>query len=368
LGALSRTILHERKVLICVGPGGVGKTTTSAALGIEAAYDGLRTLVLTVDPARRLAHALGLTEMLPKPTEVPLPDAPGQLDAMMLDAKRTFDEVVSRHSPTEESRDRMLGNPFYQEASRSLAGCQEYMAMEELFSLATPDEYDLIILDTPPSRHALDFLDAPNRLRGFFESRTFSFFLESSSFLGKLGAGLFSKRSPVMMGMSKFVGGEAFSDLLTFLQAFHGMTEGFSERAERVDSLLRSSNVGFLVISGPDSTSMHEAEFLLKRIEQDALHLDGVLVNKVRPRYLNDAEIDELDEQIERSMDAKEGPSNALRLVRNYHHLVAADETARATLRSSLKGDCTVACAPFLSQPISDTEDMRRYARVILSQ
>ena len=146
------------------------------------------------------------------------------------------------------------------------------------------------------------------------------------------------------------------------------MTEGFSERAERVDSLLRSSKVGFIVISGPDSTSMHEAEFLLKRIEQDTLHLDGVLVNKVRPRYLNDVEIGELDEQIKRSMDVKEGPSNAMKLVRNYHNLVEADETARAALRGSLKEDCTVACAPFLSQPISDTDDMRRYARVILTR
>ena len=287
---LSLERLLSRKVLAIVGPGGVGKTTSAAALGILAARHGKRVLVLTVDPAKRLADALGVGEMMSEPTPIDLPEEfPGQLSAMMLDPKRTFDGVVQEYATDSEAKTRILDNPFYKHASQSLAGCQEYMAMEELFAISEGGEYDLIVLDTPPSKHALDFLDAPGRLRGFFESRTFGLFLDSTHVLGRVTRGLFSRFSPVMSGMSLFVGEQAFKDLLVFLRTFQGMTEGFSERAAHVDALMASSDVGFVLVCGLGSTSLHEARHLLKRISEDQLHLDGVLVNRIRVSELGTA-------------------------------------------------------------------------------
>ena len=363
LAGLSRSALMNKQVLVCVGPGGVGKTTTSAGLALEAAMEGRNVLVLTVDPARRLADALGLAEMLSSPTPISLPEhAKGRLSAMMLDPKRTFDEVIGRHAPDPGSRERLLNNPFYQEASRSLAGCQEYMAMEELFSLSSQGSYDLVILDTPPSRHALDFLDAPERLRGFFESRTFSLFMDSSSWVGKLTGKLLSERSPIMKGISKFVGGEALSDLLSFLRAFQGMTDGFSHRASRVDALLRSGQVGFIVVSGPDGTSLHEAGFLLNRIRTDRLHLDGVLINRARPRWMEEEALGEL-------MKEEDGPSTAEKQAAlAYHRIVAEDERNIARVMGELGPETPVGKVTHFAQSISDLDGLRRFAKKALGE
>lgn len=361
----STSLFENRKILVCVGSGGVGKTTTSAALGIAGAAQGKKCLVMTVDPAKRLANALGLEEMLPTPTAIELPDsfpADGSLSAMMLDAKRAFDEVIARHAPDEESRDRILMNPFYQQASASLAGCQEYMAMEELYSLSEESEYDLIVLDTPPSRHALDFLDAPERLRGFFDNKTFSIFMESSSWLGRLGAGVMSRNSPLMLGMSRVMGGDAFLDLLTFFKAFQGMTEGFSARAKSVDQLLRSEDVGFLVVCGPDGSSLHDAEYLLRRIESDHLHLDGLLINRTRERFISPEDLGEMASNTGQTVGDPELVSLAL----EYHRLVEADEESVERVTRRLAPGTPQMRIPHLNKAIADLPGLREYAERLI--
>ncbi|MFT5432691.1 MAG: anion-transporting ArsA/GET3 family ATPase, partial [Myxococcota bacterium] len=217
-------LIRTKRVLVCVGPGGVGKTTTSAAIALRASELGRRTLVLTVDPAHRLANSLGLEQFDAQEQEISqeLFAAAGltwnaPLFAMMLDTKRTFDSIVDRYAPNPETRDRILSSPFYEQASTRLSGSQEYMAMEKLFELHEADSYDLIVLDTPPTVHALDFLDAPNRLEEFMNQNTDSVRSLGARTLSKIGLGFLRANSLILRGISKFLGSEVFVEILDFL-------------------------------------------------------------------------------------------------------------------------------------------------------
>ena len=249
--------LERKEVCICAGSGGVGKTTTSAAIALGMAARGKKVAVLTIDPARRLANALGLPELGNEERRVKV-DVPGELWAMMLDAKRTFDELIEWHAPDEATRDAVLGNRIYQELSSAVAGSQEYMAMEKLHELHQDGRYDLLVLDTPPSRNALDFLDAPQRLSAFIDSRALSFFLAPSRFglkvLGR-GTGL------VFSIMQRATGIDLLKDLGEFFASFGGMTEGFRERAERVNRLLCDHRSAFVLVTSPRRDSIEEARF-----------------------------------------------------------------------------------------------------------
>jgi anion-transporting ArsA/GET3 family ATPase len=278
-------ILEGRDICICAGSGGVGKTTTAAAIATGMAARGLRVCVLTIDPAKRLADSLGLEELGnearrvdPKLFEAQGLEIEGELWAMMLDAKATFDELVARQAPDEESRDRVLDNRIYQQISNALAGSQEYMAMEKLFELHSEGEFDLLVLDTPPTRNALDFLDAPKRLTQFIEGRSLRVFMRPTG----LAARVAGRGTTVALSVLKrIVGFDLIADLAEFFNAFSGMVEGFQARARRVNRLLADPRTCFLVVCGPQGEPVDEAVYFHRKLVEAKLPFGGVIVNKV---------------------------------------------------------------------------------------
>jgi anion-transporting ArsA/GET3 family ATPase len=278
-------VLEGKEICICAGSGGVGKTTTSAAIAAGLAAQGLKVCVLTIDPAKRLADSLGLKELGnearrvdPALFEQQGVEMKGELWAMMLDAKATFDELIARQAPDEESRDRVLENRIYQQISSALAGSQEYMAMEKLFELHTEGEFDLLVLDTPPTRNALDFLDAPKRLTQFIEGRSMKMFMKPTGLAAKVAG----RGTSVILGVLKrILGFDLLSDLAEFFNAFSGMVEGFQARAKRVDKLLADPGTCFLVVCGPQGEPVNEAVYFHRKLVEAKLPFGGVIVNKV---------------------------------------------------------------------------------------
>jgi anion-transporting ArsA/GET3 family ATPase len=278
-------ILAGRDICICAGSGGVGKTTSAAAIAVGMAERGLKVCVLTIDPAKRLADSLGLRELGneaervdPALFEAHGIEMRGELWAMMLDAKATFDELVARQAPDEESRDRVLNNRIYQQISNALAGSQEYMAMEKLFELHTEGRFDLLVLDTPPTRNALDFLDAPRRLTQFIEGRSLRVFMRPTG----LAARVAGRGATVALGVLKrIVGFDLLADLAEFFNAFSGMVDGFQARAKRVNSLLADPHTCFLVVCGPQGEPIDEAVYFHRKLVEAKLPFGGVIVNKV---------------------------------------------------------------------------------------
>ena len=283
-------LIKDRRVLVCVGAGGVGKTTISATIGVAAARAGRRTLVLTVDPARRLANALGLGAFDEQVQTVGVehfaadrPDLARPLDVAMLDVKSTFDRVVRRYATSDTHYQAIIGNDFYHQASTALAGSQEYMAMERLYEIATSASYDLIVLDTPPSAHALDFLDAPKRLIALLESPAFRLLLRSFRRSHGEGGGLFRKGSLLMRGIGRFTGAEMFHGLLDFFATLSATFDGFVERARNVLALINSERTAFVIVSACDETSIHEGLFLHKRLRDEQMPVGAWVLNRVRP-------------------------------------------------------------------------------------
>jgi len=279
-------LLGDKRVLVCVGSGGVGKTTTSAALGLQAAMAGKRTLVLTIDPARRLANALGLKEFGNEATPVDLSStgATGTLSAMMLDMKRTFDDMVTEYMTDPAAQKRLRENRLYRSMSEALAGVQEYMAVSKLYDVLARGEYDLVVLDTPPTAHALDFLDAPRRFTDFLDNDALQFILKSGLVAGvsRAGFGLLNVGLGYMVKtLGKVAGIDVLKDIAEFVAAFEPLFHGFKSRAEKVNALLRSSALGFLIISAPTPTQIDEAVFFEKKLSQEKLALLGTVVNRV---------------------------------------------------------------------------------------
>jgi anion-transporting ArsA/GET3 family ATPase len=283
-------LLDARRILVCVGAGGVGKTTLSAALGLEAARRGRRALVLTIDPARRLADALGV-EVLdgaarPMPRErlaaLGVPEE-GALFAMMLDVKGTLDGLVERFAEDEETKRRILENRIYQHVSDALAGSAEYSAMEKVYEISRQESYDLIVVDTPPSQHALDFLESPQRLLEFIDSRIVKLLLHPAFSAGRFGFRVFHRSAQKVLQLVERVSGFGFlEDISDFLLAFEGMAEGFKARARNVESLLLGPQSAFVLATGATGESAHHGRTLLARLEAARVPLAGVVVNRVR--------------------------------------------------------------------------------------
>ncbi|GAA4742672.1 ArsA family ATPase [Modestobacter marinus] len=274
---------RETRIIVCCGSGGVGKTTTSAALALAAAEAGREVVVLTIDPARRLAQSLGLVELDNEPRLVETPGAPGELHAMMLDMKRTFDDVVAAHS-TPERAQVIFDNPFYQALSSSFAGTQEYMAMEKLGQLRASDRWDLVIVDTPPSRSALDFLDAPNRMSRFLDGTMIRLLTAPARAGGRagvrfVGAGflLFSRI------ISKILGGQLLNDISAFVSALDTMFGGFRERANATYELLRQPGTSFVVVAAPEPDALREASYFVDRLSTEGMPLAGLVLNRTHP-------------------------------------------------------------------------------------
>jgi anion-transporting ArsA/GET3 family ATPase len=271
------------RIAVCCGAGGVGKTTTSAALALRAAEKGRSVVVLTIDPARRLAQAMGLTELDNTPRPVPGIDvsAGGGLDAMMLDMKRTFDEVVESQAAPDKAA-QILNNPFYQALSSSFAGTQEYMAMEKLGQLHAEavrrSRWDLIVVDTPPSRSALDFLDAPERLSSFLDGRLIRLLLAPAKGPVRL---ISASMSIVTSAITKVLGGQMLRDVQTFVAAFDTLFGGFRARADETYRILKDPQTAFLVVASPESDALREAAFFVERLEEEEMPLAGLVLNRV---------------------------------------------------------------------------------------
>ncbi|MGV0749052.1 ArsA family ATPase [Mycolicibacter heraklionensis] len=283
------------RVVVCCGAGGVGKTTTAASMALRAAEYGRTVVVLTIDPARRLAQALGIDDLGNHPQRVPLPaEVPGQLHAMMLDMRRTFDEMVTQYSGPERA-EAILGNQFYQTVATSLSGTQEYMAMEKLGQLLSEDRWDLVVVDTPPSRNALDFLDAPKRLGSFMDSRLWKLLLGPGRGIGKLVAGALGL---AMKALSTVLGSQMLSDAANFVQSLDATFGGFREKADRTYDLLKRRGTQFVVVSAAEPDALREASFFVDRLSQEHMPLAGLILNRTHPMLC--------DLPIERAIDAIE--------------------------------------------------------------
>ncbi|EOM77716.1 ArsA family ATPase [Rhodococcus rhodnii] len=271
-------------VVVCCGAGGVGKTTTAAALALRAAENGRKVVVLTIDPARRLAQALGVGELDNTPRPVDLgKDATGSLHAMMLNMRRTFDDMVIEHSPADKA-EQILSNPFYQTVATSFSGTQEYMAMEKLGQLVHEGEWDLVVVDTPPSRNALDFLDAPQRLGAFLDSRMMRLFTAPGRGLTKFVAGAMGL---ALKGVSTIVGSQMLSDASAFVQSLDSMFGGFRERANRTYELLRRPGTSFMVVAAGEPDALREAAFFVDRLTDEDMPLAGLILNRTHPTLLS---------------------------------------------------------------------------------
>jgi anion-transporting ArsA/GET3 family ATPase len=274
---------RDTRIIVCCGSGGVGKTTTSAALALAAAEAGRQVVVLTIDPARRLAQSLGLVELDNEPRVVETPGAPGELSAMMLDMKRTFDDVVSAHS-TPERAEQIFANPFYQALSSSFAGTQEYMAMEKLGQLRASERWDLVIVDTPPSRSALDFLDAPNRMSRFLDGTMIRLLTAPARAGGRAGVRLVGAGFMLFSRIiSKVLGGQLLNDISAFVSALDTMFGGFRERATATYELLRQPGTSFVVVAAPEPDALREASYFVDRLSSEGMPLAGLVINRTHP-------------------------------------------------------------------------------------
>jgi anion-transporting ArsA/GET3 family ATPase len=285
-------LVAKKRIIVCAGSGGVGKTTTSAAIALRAAVDGKRAAVLTIDPAKRLASSLGLEELSGEPSKVTKRkftasglEPRGELWALMLDTKSTFDKVVTTYALTPEQAESIISNRFYRNISGTLSGTQEYMAMEKLYELHNDGDYDLIVIDTPPTRNALDFLDAPRRLTDFFDSRVLKILLRPYM---KAGGGIFRMANlaatTFLRVVQRIVGGEVLQDTAEFFGNLEGMYEGFKERARDVADLLRSDATSFVVVTSPSEESVTEATYFASRLNESGLPFGALVVNRVHPK------------------------------------------------------------------------------------
>jgi len=346
-------IVKGKRVLICAGSGGVGKTTASAAIALGLAARGQRVVVLTIDPARRLAQSLGLEELgnearrvEPERFTAAGVEVRGELWAMMLDAKRTFDELVERYASDDAARDRLLENRIYQEVSNAVSGSQEYMAMEKLGELHAEGEFDVLVLDTPPTRNALDFLDAPTRLAKFIDSRALGVFLRPGGRL--LGRG----SSLLFMAMKRITGVDVMEDISEFFGAFGDMAQGFRDRARRVNALLEAPETAFLLVTSPAPDAVDEALYFRQRLKERDMPFAGVVVNR-----MNLLPGDESGEPPRTALDELLGEELGGKVARNLedvHRLAVRDRDSVGRLSRELGGRASIVRVPHLDDDVHD--------------
>jgi anion-transporting ArsA/GET3 family ATPase len=277
-------VVGSSHVVVCCGSGGVGKTTTAAVIAMEAARRGRRAVVVTIDPARRLADALGLEGLTNSPSLIPGPwaEGGGEMWAMMLDTKSTFDGLVRRYAGDAEQAERILANSFYRNISGALSGTQEYMASEKLYELAVEGDYDLVVVDTPPTRNALDFLEAPQRLAHFLDHRLYKVLVAPTrGFVRAVNVAA----QALVRSLSKVVGAEVIGDAIAFFAAFEGMEQGFKERASRVGELLCQSDTAFILVASPKADTVAEAGYFADRLHDTDIEVRALVVNRMQPGF-----------------------------------------------------------------------------------
>ncbi|GAA3407524.1 ArsA family ATPase [Streptosporangium vulgare] len=359
----------DTRIVVCCGSGGVGKTTTAAALGLRAAERGRSAVVLTVDPARRLAQSMGLTELDNTPRPVVGVEGEGRLHAMMLDMKRTFDEIIEAHADPERAR-QILTNPFYQSLSSSFSGTQEYMAMEKLGQLRRSDEWDLIIVDTPPSRSALDFLDAPERLGRFLDGKLIRVLMLPAKAGGRSAFKLFNAGFGIVAGaLTKLLGAQVLKDLQTFVSALDAVFGGFRARADQTYRLLQAPGTAFVVVASPERDAMREASYFVERLAEERMPLAGLVVNRVHrspASMLSGARSTAAAEDLE-SRGEHELTSAVLRLHADRMQLAARERREEEHFVSA-HPTVPVARVPAMAQDVHDLEGLREVGDLLAAR
>jgi anion-transporting ArsA/GET3 family ATPase len=379
-------ILRDERIhiIVCTGAGGVGKTTTAASLGLRAAEMGRNVCVLTIDPAKRLAQAMGLSSLDNTPRQVPgvcAPDGSGSLFAMMLDMKRTFDEVVEGHADPERAQ-QILGNPFYQALSSSFAGTQEYMAMEKLGQLHVRAQqegtWDLIVVDTPPSRSALDFLDAPARLGSFLDGKFIRILTAPARGAGRgigrlaaMGFGLFTNV------LNKILGAQVLADLGTFVAAIDTTFGGFRERADATYSLLKDSGTSFVVVAAPERDALREAAYFVERLRTDDMPLAGLVLNRVQdvidPEFTSEQAMSGAQQLTELASDADDQEARDARLtaalltLHGQRMSLAARQQHLADRFTAAHPGVPVSAVPALAEDVHDLDGLRTVGGLLAS-
>jgi anion-transporting ArsA/GET3 family ATPase len=353
------SLLDGKRIVICAGSGGVGKTTTAAALGMGMAESGMKVAVVTIDPARRLATSLGLADLDNEPRLVDPErfsahgvEVRGELWAMMLDAKRTFDTLIERLAPDERTRDEVFANRIYQQLSSAVAGSQEFTAIAKLYELDQDGGFDLLVLDTPPSRNALDFLDAPQRLKGFFGGRAIRLFLRPAGLSGKvLGRGT----GMVFSLLKRVTGVDLLQDLSVFFRTLGGMIDGFTERADRVEALLEDPATTFLIVTSPRHDPAEEAIHFHRKLAEASMPFGGLVVNRVhRAAELNGGVPPALAKELGRDLAERVDIS-----ARELAALAARDAAGVERLVAAL-GDPPAIVVPELDDDVHDVDGLVR--------
>jgi len=356
----------SNRVVVCCGAGGVGKTTTAAAMALRAAEYGRTVVVLTIDPAKRLAQALGIEDLGNSPQRVPLaPEVNGELHAMMLDMRRTFDEMVVQYSGAGKA-DAILENQFYQTVATSLAGTQEYMAMEKLGQLLGEDKWDLVVVDTPPSRNALDFLDAPKRLGSFMDSRLWRMLLAPGRGIGRIVTGAVGL---AMKARSTVLGSQMLSDAAGFVQSLDATFGGFREKADRTYELLKRRGTQFVVVSAAEPDALREATFFVDRLSQEKMPLAGLILNRTHP-MLCDLKADKANEAADQ-LGGEDGPEALTAAILRIHADRAMTAKREVRLLSRFTGAnpaVAIVGVPSLPFDVSDMEALRAIADQITGE
>jgi len=362
-------MLDGKRVCVCCGSGGVGKTTTSAAVALGMAARGAKVAVVTIDPANRLANALGLEQLENEPRRVDperLATGPievrGELWAMMLDPKRTFDELIERIAPDPGRAEEIKANRVYRELSTAVSGSQELTAIAKLYELDQEHQFDVLVLDTPPSRNALEFLDAPNRINSFLEGRALKAFMKPTG-LGfrTLGRGAM----PLLGGLRKITGIDLITDLTVFFQLLGDMTVDFSQRAAQVEQLLRADTTAFVLVTSAAAEPIDEAIWFGQRLANDGLPFAGVIVNRVHHDLLGDREPREVRRSLARALPAPLAARVAENF-RDYHVLAMRDDRNLARLASHLD-DQRLLLVPQLDDDVHDIEGLARIHRYLFA-
>jgi anion-transporting ArsA/GET3 family ATPase len=363
-------LVRERSIIICCGSGGAGKTTTSAAIALAGAHAGRKACVVTIDPARRLADALGLGSLGNTPTRIE-GDWPGELSALMLDAKGTFDDLVGRYSEGPEQAERILSNPLYRNLTSALSGTQEYMAAEKLYELHESGDFDLVVVDTPPTRNALDFLDAPGRLTRFLENRVFRLLLMP----GRVSMKALSVATQVLLRtISRVAGSEIVEDAMAFFRAFDGMEQGFRDRARRVDQLLADPGTAFVLVAAPRRDSVGEARFFSERLAEAGLPVAALVMNRVHPDFrageIGPGVVDETSLAVVDVPGDAEGARVLLAALRQnlagLEFVVAEERGYMAQLEGGVEG--AIAQVPYLRDDVHDLAGLSLVAEYVVGQ
>jgi anion-transporting ArsA/GET3 family ATPase len=339
-------VVDAARIVVAAGTGGVGKTTTSAAIALHGARCGRRTIVVTIDPARRLADAMGIATTADEPSIVEGPWA-GELWALMLDTKGTFDTLVARYARDEAQCRRILDNRFYQNVAGALSGTQEYMAMEKLHALAESGQYDLIVVDTPPTRHALAFLDAPRLLTRLLENRVYRLLMAPRGLVRAVNnaAQLFVRQ------ITRVVGTDVVDDAIAFFRAFEGMEEGFTQRAESMIRLLRSDEAAFVLVAAPRADTVLETKFFVSQLAASNITVRACVVNRMAPRY-----------GAVRAKGTKDLPHR--QAVERLREAAVAEEAHVVSLVAGL-GDVVVTRVPLLETDLHDVEGLASIERAL---